>query len=111
MVKIYDTDTVHEMARKIYYFFDVNASVSIKGFVKIEERMKLIPKGEAVIEQLKLFDEIDNIREKMNTRGIKKQRDYVYPSNSIGGPNVQKQFRYESRIRDGEPFITIWRTQ
>ena len=107
MVKIYDTDSVTEIGKKIYEFFEVGASVSITGFVTIEEEMRIEPKGMMVIEYLKLLDEIDNV-EQTKTKKIRK---YRYLTNSIGGPVAQKIFTYDIRTRDSQPYITIWRSQ
>lgn len=111
MVRVYDTDTAYEIAKKIYELLDVGVSVSITGFVTIEKNMRILPKGQAVIDQIRAFDEIDHVREKVTSRGLKKQRDYTYPKDSIGGPTAQKQFRFDIKTRNSEPFITIWRTQ
>lgn len=106
-VKIYDTDTARDVAEKVYYKFDVMASCSVYGFVMNEKEEKLIPKGEAVLKHLEMFDEIENIR----YVGEKKVRKHVYRKESIGGPISQKIFTWEKRIVDNEPRYTIWRYQ
>lgn len=105
VVKIYDTDTLREVAQKIYNDFDVSASCSVFGFV--ERDRLLVPKGQIVLEYLALFDEIDHITYKKT----KKERKYKYRPDSIGGPIANKIFTWEKRIVDGEPRYTIWRFQ
>jgi len=104
-VKIYDTDSSRDIARKIFYEFDVSASCNISGFV--EKNGHLVPKGEYVLEFLDMFDQIENIRFHKD----KKMRKTIYRKNSVGGPIAQKIFTWEKRIVDNEVRYTIWRFQ
>ena len=105
-VKIYDTDTADEIAKKIYIYFEVMASCSIYGFVTKGE--SLIPKGQCVLDSLRKLDEMENIKKDAIGRLIRK---FKYRKDSIGGPIAHKIFTWEIRIIDSEPRYTIWRYQ
>jgi hypothetical protein len=107
-IKIYDTDTVQDIARKIYEDFDVMASCSIYGFVMHELEHKLIPKGELVIEELRRMDEKENMG--IGAAGGR-YRKYKYRKDSVGGPIAHKIFTWEKRVVESEPRYTIWRYQ
>lgn len=104
-VKIYDTDSARDIARKIFEEFDVMSSCCVYGFV--EKDSGLIAKGEYVIEYLKMFDEMENLK----FRGEKAERNFKYRKDSIGGPIAHKIFTWEMRIVESEPRYTIWRYQ
>lgn len=104
-VKIYDTESPRDIAEKIYKHFEVGASCSVFGFMQDEER--LVPRGDVVLEFIRLFDEIDNIK----YRGIKKERKYIFRKESIGGPILHKIFTWEIRVVEKEVRYTIWRLQ
>jgi len=105
--KLYDTDSVVEVARKIYYHAEIMQSFAVYGFAMDEENKKLIPRGELVLRCLKAFDEIDNILEK----GERRYRNYKFKKDSVGGPIAHKIFTWEKRVVDSEPRYTIWRFQ
>jgi hypothetical protein len=107
MVKIYDTDTPKQVAKKIYKDFDIHASASIYGFYTDIANEKIVPKGELVLEELRLMYEADQYENKAG----KMVRKFQYRSNSIGGPIAHKIFTWEKRIVDSEPRYTIWRFQ
>lgn len=102
MVRIYNTDTVAEIAFKIYYDFDVLTSCTIFGFVIGEN--DVFEKGRLVL------DEIEKLYkgECLDDRG---NRKYKMKKDSIGGPLAHKIFTWERRIVDKEPRYTIWRYQ
>lgn len=104
-VKIYDTDTVEEIAEKIFNYFDVGASCTVSGFEILENGV--VAKGELVLKELERLDEINNCRYAAG----KKIRNYKYKKNSIGGTIAQKIFSWDKRISDKEPKYTIWRFQ
>lgn len=106
MIKIYDTDTVWEIAKKIWEDFDVLASCTVYGFVEVEK--SLVPKGQLVVSELRKMDELENV--KKNAVGSK-VRQWKYKKDSIGGPIAHKIFTWEKRIVDDEPRFTIWRVQ
>lgn len=106
-VKIYESETVREIAEKIWEGLDVMASCTVFGFV--EDCNRLIPKGEAVLIVLKELDDKENIK-KIGTTG-KRQRIFKYRNNSIGGPIAHKIFTWEKRIVDSDVRYTIWRYQ
>ena len=107
MVKIYDTDTIREIAKKIYNDFEVCASCTVIGFVMNESTGSLIPKGEAVVANIESMDSVENCR----YVGDKKIRNYKFRKGSVGGPIVQKIFTWDKKIVDEEPRVTIWRFQ
>lgn len=107
-IKIYDTDTVFDIARKVYEDFDVMASCTIYGFVLHEEKKQLIPKGELVVDCLKRMDADEHL--KKNAIGSM-MRQYKYKKDAVGGPIAHKIFVWEKRIIDSEPRYTIWRFQ
>lgn len=104
--KIYDTESVEDIVRKIYFNFEVNASCTIYGFIMNEKTEELVPKGEVVIQRLKWWYETENIAP--NGRRIWKYKD---TATSLGGPIAHKIFSWEVRIVDSEPRYTIWRVQ
>lgn len=106
-VRIYDNDTVRDIAAKIFEEFDVMASCKICGFVMDERKKALVPKGELVWEVLKQLDEKENTR----AYGSKRQRVWTYRKDSVGGPITQKIFTYQVHVVDSEPRWTIWRYQ
>lgn len=107
MVKIYDSETVIEIARKIYNDFDVMSSCRVSGFVLDEALSRLIPKGEIIMAQIKKMYEDEYV----DINKGKIYRKYKYKDNSVGGPIAHKIFTWELRIVDDEPRYTIWRYQ
>jgi len=106
MVRIYDTDTLHEMASKIYDKFEVMQSFSISGFVNTGE--KLEPKGKIVLDYIDRLYKTDNV---MITSDGKEKKKYKFEKDSVGGPIAHKIFKWNVRVVDKEPRYTIWRLQ
>lgn len=108
MVKILDTDTANEIAKKIYEKFEVLESCTVTGwFVEPGEQL-VLGKGEMVLNELRRLDSeehIDSLKSGKNSR-----RNSLKP-NSIGGPIAHKIFTWERRIVNNEPRYTIWRWQ
>lgn len=102
-MRIYDTDTIEQMARKIWEF-EVHASCSIYGFVRKDSEEVLVPKGELVCKSLQVLYDLEYKDEK----GRIKQK---FRKDSIGGPIAHKCFTWERRIVDGDVRYTIWRVQ
>jgi len=109
MVRIYDTDTLEETARKIFEEFEVNQSCTLRGVEFVEAERKVYAKGKMVLAQLEYLDRIANTQ-KRGTRGgfARIQRK---PSNCIGGYLAHKLFRWSEETLNGEPCVTIWRIQ
>lgn len=107
MVKIYDTDPVEVIAKKIYNDLDVMMSCTIFGFIHDIDGRNLTPKGEIVLNELKRLDDLEHI----GIRAGGKYRKYKFKENSVGGPIAHKIFTYEKRMVDSEPRCTIWRFQ
>lgn len=106
-VKIYNTDSVEVMAKKIYNFFEVGQSCTVYGFVVNELIKKVTPKGELVVDYIKSLYEIDCMR--IISGRVK--RAFLYKKNSVGGPVAHKIFIWDKKIVDSEPRYTIWRFQ
>lgn len=104
-VKIYETDSVEDIAKKIFFDFEVGASCSIYGFVVGSEQMKA--KGELVWEEIRRLDDLHNCRD----FGGKRVRKYEYRKGAIGGTIAQKIFTFEKRIIDKDIRYMIWRFQ
>lgn len=107
--KVYDTDTVEEMAKKIYEEFVINQSCTIHGIELVAnayypERIRPVAKGELVVDKLTYIDRLDNF--------IGKYRKRSKFSNSIGGEIAHKAFKWKKEmLADGSPKYTIWRVQ
>lgn len=102
MVQILSTDTYYEMAKKIYYQFEVGQSCTIKGFIWRKE----LPyaKGSGVLEELERMDK----EEHTNIEGRRKR---VKPKHTVGGYAKDKMFKYKRETRNGILMYTIWRLQ
>lgn len=103
-VKIYESDTAMEIARKIYESFDVLASCNIYGMVLNDKERVLFPKGEAVLKHIEDLYGLDFLY-------ANGKRKYVFKKDTIGGPIAHKVFSWEKRIVDSEVRYTIWRIQ
>ncbi len=104
-IKIYDTERPDEIAKKIYYQFEVHQSCTIFGFYKGED--DLVPKGEVVMDYIKTYYEI----EFCYSRGESITRKFKFKPNSIGGPIAHKIFTWDKKIINNEIRYTIWRVQ
>lgn len=107
MAIILETDTVFQMAVKIFEEFNVNQSCSIKGFVTIESEKRVVPKGEMVIKEL---EEMFQHKFMNLAAGRWRHKRKVLP-NSIGGLVAQKIWKYKRDTRDGMIVYTVWRVQ
>ncbi|TXI13258.1 MAG: hypothetical protein E6Q68_01725 [Polynucleobacter sp.] len=105
MVRILATDTIKEIASKIYYGFELHQSCGIDGLELVDGNM--VTKGSLVIRELTLLDLADNTE----ATGKKIRRKRVTLPNSVGGFIAQKIFRYEEREHLGTIRTTIWRIQ
>lgn len=105
MVRVYDTDSILDVIKKIWEHFEINQSCAIYGFIMHEKESRLVPKGQVIIEELEKLDRMEHFR------GEKERRRFVYRKDSIGGPLAHKIFTYEKRVVDNEPRYTIWRYQ
>lgn len=102
---IYDTDSIKEIARKIYYKFAINQSCTIFGIEIFED--VAVPRGELVLKDILALYELEYMR----WQGIKYIRKREFPKNSIGGELAHPIFRWEKRIIDNNVRYTIWRIQ
>lgn len=107
MVKIYDTDTIEIISRKIYFDFEVLQSCTVSGFVMDMEKQKITPKGELVMQELSMLYNDECCKD----TGGRKYRKFAYRENSVGGPIAHKIFTFDKKIVNNEPRYTIWRFQ
>ena len=107
-VRIYEEDNYIEVAQKIFYKFELMQSCFITGLFTGRDN-QVLSKAKAVIDELTLIDEAENIN---TARGDKRpRRKRVKPENSIGGDLAHKIFKYREDIKNGLPCVTIWRIQ
>ena len=104
-VELYEFDSVIQIAEKIYKYFVVNQSCTIRGYIEIKG--EICSRGEEVINILRQMDE----KEHVISYGKKLKRNRKFLTNSIGGPVSQKIFRYTKRMDDRKLVISIWRHQ
>lgn len=84
---------------------EINELCSVYGL--LQKGGEVIPKGELVIEFLKMFDELDNIR----YRGTRPYRNYKFREDSIGGPIAMKIFTWDKKTVEGDIRYNFWRIQ
>lgn len=106
--KIYTTDTPLEIARKIYYQFEVHNSCKVTGLVKVEGSDDPVAKGRIVAELIREFDRIENTTKAKDGR-IRRRRKIL--DNTIGGYVADKIFRYSEFAGVDEVKWTFWRIQ
>lgn len=107
-VQILPEDDYMTMAEKIYKRFEIGMSCSIYGFVQIPSEMRVIPKGQLVIDEISRLDILDNTDIGSDKR---RRRKRVKPPHTIGGYVAHKMFRYEILNTDKGPKVNIWRMQ
>ena len=105
LVKVYDTDTPEQIAKKIFNNFEVMQSCTITGYV-ISGGESFI-KGELVINELYSLDKLHNLRQQGNKMARKRKR----LKDSIGGYVADKIFRYKKTIDGSNVRYNIWRYQ
>jgi len=110
MEQILPTDTFREMARKIFYTFDIGYSVAIFGFVDAQDG-SLKPKGELVCEELRRLDRVENYVSNVGARGGGMRRRRNLPANHIGDYIKNKTFKWDMKEIDNKIKYTIWRIQ
>lgn len=104
--RVLDTDTIPEMARKIFYDFEINQSCTIVGFVHVG--LEIYSKGELVWREIKRLDEEENF--------VKcGRRKRILIPGSIGGPLAHKIFKHSQTLKEDEGIkvmrFSIWRVQ
>ena len=107
-IKLYDTDTIIEMAVKIWVSFEIGQSCTIKRYencycVQDATRELDIPTGEFVIEEL-----IKIIKEEVCKTNVNQVRRSRGPNTELG-VEESKLFRYNQDAKTG--FVTIWRVR
>lgn len=104
--RIYDTDTILQTATKIFKHFELNQSCTITGFMLNDKEVK--SKGEEVLKVIEKLDIEENTIKATDGR-VRRKRKIL--ANTIGGFVAQKIFRYDKKIVDKEPRVSIWRIQ
>ena len=104
-IRVLETDSIWETARKIYNDFAMHQSCTVKG-IEIQGT-KAICKGEEVIKELTKMDKDENIRQ----YGKKLSRIRKKLPNTIGGYVAHKMFKYASVTIDNDIRYQIWRIQ
>lgn len=104
-IRVYDNETVQEIAYKIYQSFEIFQSCKVTGFIQDGRRMEA--KGELVLKEIDRLDRLDNVR-KMGEKMTRKRKK---PPNTVGGYVAHKIFQWEKNIVDNEVRYTIWRIQ
>lgn len=102
--RVYDTDIVEDIAKKIFYKFEVNQSCAVTGLDFDEQTRRPLARGELVLSELKRLDRLENY----SGSGARKSKKIP---DSIGGPLAQKIFRFKKVIVDEVPKFTFWRVQ
>lgn len=105
VTRIFDTDNPDVVANKIFNEFFLGQSCTIKGFIMVIDKKKLLPRIDCVLFHLK---ELDRKADK-DKRGTRNPKDYRKKKNTIGGYLCKKIFKYELCIRDGMPAGNIFR--
>lgn len=104
-MEILDTDTVHEIAIKIFKHFEINQSCTIKGYVVDISNEDVLEKGLIILNHLERLD----IEE--NTTGKTHKRKGLKIRNSVGGFVAQKIFKFKREMRNNIPVYQFWRFQ
>lgn len=107
-IRILPDDSVQEIARKIFYGFELNQSCIVRGYVEDSKTEEVFSKGELVLKELERMDMLDNTYIASDKRPRRKR---VKPPNTIGGFVAQKIFTYKQETRNSNVCISIWRTQ
>lgn len=107
--RIYETDDLFTIVNKIFEDFEIGQSVSISGFVIHGREQKVRPKGEVVLEELRILDESINAEKSRRDGRIRRKRK-IEPD-SIGGYVAQKIWKYKLVYINEIPRYTIWRFQ
>lgn len=111
-MEIASTDTVYEMATKIFNKAIIGQSFAIDGFVIMPDD-SVEHKGKLVLEEIERLDKVHNFGNNTGARfknGIRRRR--VRPENVVGDSIAHKAFKWEMRTLDNhKPRYTIWRIQ
>lgn len=105
-IRIFETDTIIEVAVKIWISFQVGQSCTIRGVescycVQNPVISKDIPRGEFVVEELMKI--IKNEFQRTNVNDVKRARG----KNTELGYKESKLFRYHQDVDTGN--VTVWR--
>lgn len=104
-IKIYDIDSINEIARKIYYHFEINQSCTIWGIEAYQDAA--VPKGQLIVDEIRRIYAEENMRR----QGTKIIRVRKYVENSVGGELAHKIFKWQMNKIDNDVRYTIWRIQ
>lgn len=102
--RVYENDTVAEIASKIFNLFEVNQSCKVDGFIEEFGYMEI--RGELVMK------EIDRLDKEMNYEpGGKRRKRRPKAENIVGGEWAHKMFRFQKTFPNNTVRYTIWRIQ
>lgn len=108
-VRINVSDSVEEMAKKIFKHFEVGQSTTIEGFLRSKDPdAPMIPKGQIVLKKIEELDQFCNMQLAKDNRW---RRRRVKPANTIGDYLAHKIFTWEKRMDESSIKYTIWRIQ
>jgi len=110
MEQILATDNYHEVARKMFYEYQVGQSCTVAGICETKEG-EIMPKGEAACNELRKLDRIENFVSNKGARGGGMRRRRDRPDNQIGDYIANKAFRYSHRGSGAQIKYMIWRVQ
>lgn len=105
--QLLETGTIADIAREIFYNFEINQSATISGFVTNVDTMEIFTRGEKIIENLERLDVTENFR----NEGKRMRRKQVKLPNTVGGFVAQKAFKWSSEKRGNTVIYRIWRIQ
>lgn len=111
MNEIDKTETVFQMANKIFTKFEVGQSCTITGFVEMPDGL-LEAKGKVVLAEIDRLDKAHNFGNNTGARykdGIRRRR--VKLDNVVGDSIAHKAFKWDKREVDNQIRISIWRIQ
>lgn len=108
MTRVYEHDTVEDMAQKIFRQFEVMQSCKVEGFIPDMINEHLHEKGKLVWERIIELDRQENFE--AHVKGGSKRKRTVY-ENSNGAALAHKIFRWSREFRNNKLVYTIWRMQ
>lgn len=105
-IRVFETDSIEETARKIFEDFAIHQSCTVKG-LEWNGEQRVICKGEEVIKEIERLDRKYN----MQKQGKKLVRKRKRLPNTIGDFVAHKTFKYQKVTVDNDIRYQIWRIQ
>lgn len=104
-MQILETDTLEQIANKIYFHAEVLQSFTVKGLSISGEEVK--PKGRIVLDEIQRIFDIET--RKWEGHQFRRRRRTI--RDSIGGYVAEKIFRWKIETIDSTIRYHIWRIQ